>query len=712
MKHLTNASSVNSLAGLAYCTLLVACVSVGLGAGEPVQPSAGQLTTDRTGDEWSCEHSSAEATPVTPAAKTSPLRPRVDLDDFEIWQDKALGGYDLAVHGDVASLEDCAQLCVDHPGHVTCRSFMYRPSESSCRLRYDNEFAEGSVAGVTSGISLPRRSYLTIPDKIATGYTVDRLQTSTLERCADLAACGSHASFVYQDGTCELKTGTTLEAGSSPGYVSGIKKSSELRSRKVRALYILPRGQQPKEDAETAIEAILRQVQQHYLVELGVTFELAGDDLVTRVYSPFTTEAAANWHTNKDFVISQLSDAYLAGEDIVVSILQGTGGPAGGSSGITKMTGGFWNTAYGLFEDGKLENSPKLGAWSHELGHAFGLRHLSKPECLKGHGFDLESKPPGVKVTCVMRAIDKLDTLYDIPFVPGERRFLLEPGHSNGHDVFRGVVNGRKRPHPTHYLRQENVQIRTRLGSELKCLTLPKKVFYGTEARLGACAAEGWAWTILPSGHLRSAEDPGKCLSARGHSYAPGTAVQAWKCMPGQTAELWAIDKQARTLRPRSAPDVCVEASGDGAIRLATCDGSAAQRWSFQRPIVLRTALDAQEKTLRLKTRNTVRLYRDKSSLLQRWILSSDGRIHNARLYDRCLQAGNGSYDQKTTVRVATCSTRESSQLWTVDRYLGVIHPREAPAMCVDVSGGKYEDDRKIQLWGCNNSPAQRWLVY
>jgi hypothetical protein len=266
------------------------------------------------------------------------------------------------------------------------------------------------------------------------------------------------------------------------------------------------------------------------------------------------------------------------------------------------------------------------------------------------------------------------------------------------------------------YLKKERVLIRTSSGPDEKCLALPSEIRDGTDTSLGPCGMDGWAWTVLPDGHIRSTRDPDKCLDAEGPSYAPGTTIQVWSCKAAQPNQLWKIDKNAGTIKPQGAPEVCVQGYSTGAdrarVRLAKCDGSAPQRWSFQKPIVLRSGLGSKEKCLDASSGNTAQLFQCQNDFAQQWILASDGRLHNAVSYDQCLTPEGDSYLQRTGIRISNCSSERSSQLWIVDRYSGGIRPRDAQGMCVDVSGGVYQDKRRIQLWRCNHSPAQRWFVY
>ncbi|MCB1033290.1 MAG: ricin-type beta-trefoil lectin domain protein, partial [Acidobacteria bacterium] len=563
--------------------------------------------------------------------------------------------------------------------------------------------------------------YFLIYDKVPAGKVTAERPASSLARCTDICTGSGCTAFSFKDGRCQLRSGNTLEPGISPGQVSGLRKSTLVRGRKIRALYIVPPDQQPRPDAETAIAAILREVQKHYLVQLGVTFELAEKGLVTRASSPFRAEESPiPMATVTDLVLSLMPEAYLWSEDIVVTVSEGIKGAAGGSAGVAKMTGYFWNDSYERYQGNGLLNSPHLNVWSHELGHAFGLRHhLTTRESIEGiYDLDSQRTPGELKLSCVMNHKSPLNTLYDHPFLPGEKRFLTEPDYSdpNKHDVFRGPINGKKRPHPSYYLKNEKVLIRSRMEPETRCLTLPDEVRDGTDTYLGSCGTLGWAWEIRPDGHIRSTDDPGRCLDAEGPSYAPGTALQVWSCKADQPNQLWTIDKRAGTLKPQGSPEVCVQADRTGAdgtarIHLAKCDGSTAQQWSLKRPSVLRSALGARAKCLDPGGRRT-RLFDYHDLITQQWIFTSDGRIHSAGFFGKCLETEGGTYTKGTFLRVDECSSDESHQLWTLDRYLGVLRPLGAPGQCVDVRDGGYRNNQRIQLWPCNYTPAQRWLLY
>ncbi len=653
---------------------------------------------------------------AAPVKATFGLTVRSAVDDFEIKAERGVQGLDIAFHDNVASRMVCAEKCAAHPGHVPCRSFEYEEAKRSCKLRHANKFKEKTRRGVTGGVSLPRRDLVEIRGKTVTGRLLAVHRVSSSAGCADL--CGARddcEAFVYKDRSCTLKKEAKVETGWSPGYVSGIKKSSAVRSRKVRALYVLPPGEQAKPNAEKAIVAILGELQRHYLEQLGVTFELAQNDLVTHVRSTDPTQTFADIESMRRLILSVIPEEFLAGEDIVLAVFQGGDSWAGGSGGIAKMTGGFWNTSYRNYENGKLRNSPDLQAWSHEFGHALGLRHhRTTRECVEGV-FDVDSlkTPPALEMTCLMQKRLRPDTLYGCPLTREEKSVLLDPGHGdpNGHLALLGSPDGR-RPHPSVYLGLEEVSMRTRKGAEDRCVRLPESIGDGTDTLLGSCGSGAPRWTIHPDGHISSTRDRGQCLDAEGPSYAPGTPVQVWSCKQGQPNQLWRVDRESGTIRPQGAPGVCVKARSDGAVRLEECDGSLDQAWSIQRPIVFRSSLDSRTRCIGATPGGRALLQTCVDTWLQRWVLAPDGLLHNAGDYDQCLWAEGSSYDKNTRLRSSACSAGNEYLQWSVDAHLGLIRPKNHDGRCVAVSGGKDVTGRHILLKNCDYESAQRWFLY
>lgn len=49
-----------------------------------------------------------------------------------------------------------------------------------------------------------------------------------------------------------------------------------------------------------------------------------------------------------------------------------------------------------------------------------------------------------------------------------------------------------------------------------------------------------------------------------------------------------------------------------------------------------------------------------------------------------------------------------AAQRWFYDAKSG-LHPYVAPSKCLDVPGSKDANQQGLQIWGCNETPAQQW---
>ncbi len=216
---------------------------------------------------------------------------------------------------------------------------------------------------------------------------------------------------------------------------------------RVKGLYIIPTGQTEKPRAKEAIAAILSIIQSHYLKQLGVTFEF--DPVVAVVRSNYNVRDAVEWKNNLNFIKTNLRQEYVINRTVVISVLEGTSGDAGGSFGVLKMTGDFWSSCYDLFLNKPYLLSSELAGWSHELGHAFGLMHSEDTKsCLKDLNVDMGKLP-----NLLMQQTTKLSTVYDYPFAKEEKKLLLDSTYNPSCLEFRG-----DRPAPIRYLKYNQVQ--------------------------------------------------------------------------------------------------------------------------------------------------------------------------------------------------------------------------------------------------------------
>ncbi len=196
------------------------------------------------------------------------------------------------------------------------------------------------------------------------------------------------------------------------------------QSKVLQVLYVIPKGQTAKPDADQAIAAIMAIIQRHYHQQLGVTFALK-TPLVTTVNSPFDAAGAVDWNNHVKLIKTTLANDYLVNQNVVFAILEGTTGDAGGSWNTVKMTGGFWNDAYQTYKTNPSALVNKLHGWSHELGHAFGLLHTSDAKtCFANQKVDLGNLP-----SLIMQKSTDLGSVYNYPFLPQEKKLLLDPAY-------------------------------------------------------------------------------------------------------------------------------------------------------------------------------------------------------------------------------------------------------------------------------------------
>ena len=193
----------------------------------------------------------------------------------------------------------------------------------------------------------------------------------------------------------------------------------------LQVAYILPKGETAKPRADEVIKKIISILQKHYYEQLGVTFELK-EPLITVVRSPLRPINAIEWNNNAELIRRKLNRDYVINQNVVVSILEGTNGEAGGAWNIVKMTGGFWNTAYETYMNDPDQLPNKLAAWSHELGHAFGLLHTAEftVACLAKHGINVGPLP-----SLLMQMTTELGSVFNYPFLEEEKSLLLNPDY-------------------------------------------------------------------------------------------------------------------------------------------------------------------------------------------------------------------------------------------------------------------------------------------
>ncbi len=231
-------------------------------------------------------------------------------------------------------------------------------------------------------------------------------------------------------------------------FMPGLAQAQQ--SKVLQVLYVIPKGQTAKPDANQAIAAIMAIIQRHYFQQLGVTFALK-NPLVTTVNSPQDTAGAIDWNNHVNLIKTTLANDYLVNQNVVFAILEGTTGEAGGSWNTVKMTGTFWNEAYQAYKSNPATLPTKLHGWSHELGHSFGLLHTSDAKtCFANQKVDLGNLP-----SLIMQKSNDLGSVYNYPFLPQEKKLLLEPTYYPMCRPFlsESAAGSKPRPHASEHLR-------------------------------------------------------------------------------------------------------------------------------------------------------------------------------------------------------------------------------------------------------------------
>lgn len=254
----------------------------------------------------------------------------------------------------------------------------------------------------------------------------------------------------------QLCSTTTLIAKTIECFEGAIKahgdtqraiRACTIDRHRVQAVYVIPKGQQPRPDAEKAIEAAMAVVQRHYFQQLGVTFQLT-QPVVTTVHIADDAEKvkeAVHAHAvslaQKDF-----KSEYEYQENVIIAIFEGVvSGTAHGGQNVTSIPNNFWKPIYETFKrsPAELPAASILHGWSHEIGHSLGLMHTEDTKnCLSRFGVNLGELP-----SLIMQKKENLPTVYDYPFMPQENRLLLEESY---YPACRPLVAGR--PHARWHL--------------------------------------------------------------------------------------------------------------------------------------------------------------------------------------------------------------------------------------------------------------------
>lgn len=226
-------------------------------------------------------------------------------------------------------------------------------------------------------------------------------------------------------------------------------EAQTMPARKLQAVYVVPKGQTAKPRAAEVITAIVKILQRHYLEQLGATFQLE-DPLVTVVQLDQDVNYAVDWNNNVAMVKARFRSGYVTNENVVLTVIEGAVGDGGGSWNIVKMPGkSFFDEAYTTYITDPAKLPTKLHGFSHELGHAFGLLHTEDAKaCFQKRGITLDTSK-----SLIMQKKGDLGDVYNYPFLPEEKRMLLDPSYAPECRGLLNEPNATARPHGSLHLR-------------------------------------------------------------------------------------------------------------------------------------------------------------------------------------------------------------------------------------------------------------------
>lgn len=240
------------------------------------------------------------------------------------------------------------------------------------------------------------------------------------------------------------------------------------------------------------------------------------------------------------------------------------------------------------------------------------------------------------------------------------------------------------------------------------CLDLPNgNTQNGTNLQTWTCnghAAQEWT---LDNGEFRV---KGKCLDIEGTERA-GSRVQITQC--GFTGDLNWYMTNIGEIRSERFPNLCVDIQGGSttrgtAVQMWHCNGTLAQSWNHPSRTVVGRVLGKGFLCLDLPNQNTangtnLQMWACNGTAAQKWTFVNE----QFKVKGKCL-AIEGQAKPGANVEIKACSNT-----WKLDWYVsdaGEIKSELFPNLCLDVRGGGTTSGTPVQLWGCNDTIAQRWI--
>ncbi|MCB0542158.1 MAG: ricin-type beta-trefoil lectin domain protein [Saprospiraceae bacterium] len=268
----------------------------------------------------------------------------------------------------------------------------------------------------------------------------------------------------------------------------------------------------------------------------------------------------------------------------------------------------------------------------------------------------------------------------------------------------------------------------------------------GTNIQLYNChglASQQW---LIDGSAFRFVKDMNKCLDLSGSNTANGTNIQLWDCN-GTDAQNWIYDVRKQAIRSGINFDKCLDlnqsntANGTN-IQLYDCNGTKAQKWLIDGlPAAMPSGTNnrlrlvlAPDKCVDVKDAKTangtnIQVNTCKTGNSQ-YFLFEDGKIKMQAAPEKCLDidpSADPDYYNKVVylgglaketapiythfnVRLWDCNNT-GTQEWVYDAIGNTFHHAMSKYLCLDVDNSGTADGTNIQIYMCNGTDAQKFVI-
>jgi hypothetical protein len=224
-----------------------------------------------------------------------------------------------------------------------------------------------------------------------------------------------------------------------------------------------------------------------------------------------------------------------------------------------------------------------------------------------------------------------------------------------------------------------------------------------------------FTWTVKPApdsgptGAVRMGGTYGKCLDDSADSSASGTKIQAWTCN-GSAAQQWTFAEDG-TLRIHGK---CLDVGGDGKsqnspIMLESCTGTPAEQWVLLESMVLQPSTSTVYCLLdpaTSLTKNGVQLVLGTCKLsAAQWSLPA-GPVLSA-IPGKCLDDYKGLTANGSKVDLSSCNGSKTQQ-WTA----GTDTTIRIGGKCLTRHTANGTVGEVAHLWTCDGQANQHWYLF